>query len=124
VKKGRCYICGSYSISEEHHLIPQSRGGEDGPTINLCVEHHKKAHYLAISKKHLREIVNPKLRKIVQIIRIANKTSEHSNTVKITIEIPRTLYNLIKEEANTGVKRSISKMILLILVRHFKEKVR
>lgn len=124
MKKDTCYICGSHEISEDHHLIPQSRGGVNGPRINLCVTHHKKAHYLARSKTTLEEITNSKLRKIVRIIRISEKTLAHSDTFRISLEIPAVLYNMIKEEASIGRKKSISKTVQLILIKHFREKVR
>lgn len=125
MSKPRCYVCGTYdNIFEEHHLIPQARGGKEGPKVYLCVKHHKEAHYLARSKRPLEEIVNSKLRKIVQIIRIADQRLPHAKTIKVTIDIPLKLHNLIKEEARIGKKKSIPRMILLILIKYFKEKVR
>ena len=124
MKKGRCYICNKHRLVENHHLIPQARGGKDGPQRHICVECHDKAHYLARGKVPLEEIINTKLRKVVQIIRIANATRPHSDKIKITVEMPMTLYNKIKEEADIGgkTKRSIPRTILAIIVKHFREK--
>lgn len=124
MKTAKCYICPSENIYEDHHLIPQSRGGKDGPKINLCVECHKKAHYLARSNRPLEAIINSKLRKIVKIIRISEKTLAHADTFRISLEIPAILYNRIKEEASIGRKKSISKTIQLILIEHFRRKVK
>lgn len=124
MKKRQCYRCNSYDISEDHHLIPQARGGKDGPRIDLCVKHHKEAHYLARSKIRLTEISNSKMRKIVQIIRLSEQTLDPAENIRITLEIPRKLHTLIKEEATKGKKKSIPKMITLILVRYFRKKVR
>jgi hypothetical protein len=124
LKTAKCYVCNSHDIFEDHHLIPQSRGGKDGPRINLCVNCHKTCHYLARSKRLLEEIANPKLRKIVKILRISEKTLAHADTFRISLEIPAILYNRIKEEAITGRKKSISKTIQLILIEHFRRKVK
>ncbi len=118
----KCYICGDENISEEHHLIPRSRGGEKGPTIYLCVKHHKQAHYLAISKRPLNEINNSKLRKIVKIIRIANATLKHADKITLSFEIPYKLHQLIKREARSR-KKSIPWLITLIIAKYFKERV-
>lgn len=119
MKTGTCYVCDKEKLVEEHHLIPQSRGGKEGPQVKLCTECHDKGHYLAISKRPLEEIVNPRLRKIVKIIRIANAVREHSETIKVTIEIPKLLHKRIKESTGKGKGRSIQKTILTILVKHF-----
>ena len=125
MKRGICYLCDEEEeIFEEHHLIPRSRGGKEGPTIDICVKCHKKSHYLAKSKTPLEAIENSKLKKVVKILRIAEGTRKHSETYKVNLEIPERLYNLIKEEAQIGKKRPIPRVILAILVKYFKDKVR
>lgn len=44
-------------MRNEHHVIPRSAGGEDGPQCSLCTEHHNKLHRIAecLPKKPFRE---------------------------------------------------------------------
>ncbi len=44
----RCFFCGEENsvVLEEHHIIPRSLGGENGPTVVLCANCHKKLHYI------------------------------------------------------------------------------
>lgn len=42
-----CPICGESHTrpghhAEEHHVVPRSRGGKDGPTIYLCWDCHER----------------------------------------------------------------------------------
>lgn len=41
---GKCEKCGTDTYVEVHHVIPRSEGGEDGPTINVCMECHILIH--------------------------------------------------------------------------------
>lgn len=52
-----CWCCGSRfvdsnppgpALKEVHHIIPRKAGGVDGPTVSICVEHHDKAHKIAM----------------------------------------------------------------------------
>lgn len=116
----KCYIqpCTETEVIEEHHIIPQSRGGSNLWTINLCANHHDKAHRLAISKTKLEEIVNPKLRKVVKVIRLANSVLPHSDTWNVTVPIPTILNKRIGADAKQlGVSKQ--KIILNILIKHY-----
>jgi hypothetical protein len=33
-------VCGQYAPLEQHHVIPRSHGGHEGPLAWLCVQHH------------------------------------------------------------------------------------
>ena len=40
-----CYVCGlQVASTDEHHLIPRSRGGQAGPTVDLCGTCHSSVH--------------------------------------------------------------------------------
>lgn len=43
-----CYVCDVVvAVSQEHHVVPQSRGGTDGPTVVLCPTCHTATHSAA-----------------------------------------------------------------------------
>lgn len=43
-----CYVCEeSIGVNEVHHVIPRSRGGVDGPTVDLCPTCHSAIHMVA-----------------------------------------------------------------------------
>lgn len=44
-----CWLCGQSSSLEDHHVIPQSMGGQNGPTVTLCAVCHSAVHDLALS---------------------------------------------------------------------------
>lgn len=35
-KLGYCRVCGHTGDTELHHIVPRSRGGHDGPVVELC----------------------------------------------------------------------------------------
>jgi hypothetical protein len=35
-----CFACGLTRPCEQHHVIPRASGGEDGPTVPLCLSCH------------------------------------------------------------------------------------
>lgn len=49
-----CWVCGVKFIpegpafKEEHHVFPRNAGGDDGPLVKLCPQHHTAAHQVAI----------------------------------------------------------------------------
>ena len=45
----KCWICGSDLSLEYHHIIPRAYGGEHGPQVGLCADHHSAIHLLAES---------------------------------------------------------------------------
>lgn len=42
-----CIVCGSSEGLQEHHVIPRTYGGLNGPTVILCTKHHALVHSLA-----------------------------------------------------------------------------
>lgn len=42
-----CWVCGTQTALEEHHMIPRAYGGQDGPVICLCAVCHSNTHKLA-----------------------------------------------------------------------------
>lgn len=46
----RCCVCGKgeQEVIHEHHVIPQACGGRDGPTVDICAEHHNMIHVMAV----------------------------------------------------------------------------
>lgn len=38
---GTCWICCRVPGQERHHIIPRAYGGEHGPLVDLCGNHHK-----------------------------------------------------------------------------------
>lgn len=47
--EGKCWICGSTLSLEYHHIIPRAYGGEHGPQVGLCADHHSAIHLLSES---------------------------------------------------------------------------
>ena len=44
----RCFLCGREGATEQsHHILPRSRGGEQGPEVVLCSDHHMAVHSAA-----------------------------------------------------------------------------
>ncbi len=64
-----CWICGvrftdsippGPASKERHHIIPRKAGGVDGPTVDVCDDHHGRLHKIALrlsSKKPYFELV-------------------------------------------------------------------
>lgn len=45
-----CYICTQQdAVMHLHHVVPQSAGGKDGPTVDLCSRCHNLLHSHALS---------------------------------------------------------------------------
>lgn len=45
---GWCQICDAEVVkSHLHHVIPRAYGGESGPTVELCSNHHNMIHDIA-----------------------------------------------------------------------------
>jgi hypothetical protein len=42
-----CYICGEEAAINEHHIVPQAKGGTEGPTVELCATCHLRVHSVA-----------------------------------------------------------------------------
>lgn len=43
-----CYVCSEETaLDQDHHVVMQSRGGSDGPTVVLCVNCHTAVHLAA-----------------------------------------------------------------------------
>lgn len=46
--KRKCCVCSAlFDVIEVHHVIPQSCGGRDGATVELCGAHHSLIHFTA-----------------------------------------------------------------------------
>lgn len=45
-----CYVCQSNIGFDEHHVIPQAKGGRAGPTVFLCPTHHDLVHRVSSAK--------------------------------------------------------------------------
>lgn len=43
-----CWVCSiafhASLVEERHHIIPRAYGGEDGPQVSLCSDHHTVLH--------------------------------------------------------------------------------
>lgn len=44
---GYCCICGGPRV-EKHHPVRRSQGGTNGPVLDLCPRHHRKAHAMEL----------------------------------------------------------------------------
>lgn len=42
-----CWVCSSGIRFNEHHVIPRAFGGENGPQVTLCSDHHELIHAIA-----------------------------------------------------------------------------
>lgn len=49
-KKGICRKCGIYFYVHDHHILPKSKFGKKGKTVQLCPNCH--THFHEYSKKH------------------------------------------------------------------------
>ena len=120
-KKGRCFVCTSTTSVQGHHIIPRARrGGDKGPTINLCATCHTQAHILALAKIPLEEIPNERLRKLVKIIRLANIRLPHAKEYRMQLKLPEVLHQEIKSMAKDH-NLSMSNMVISILLNHILE---
>jgi len=54
-KKGKCKKCGNIFYLHQHHILPKSKFGKNGETVELCPNCH--THFHEYSKKHTK---NPK----------------------------------------------------------------
>lgn len=44
-----CWVCKIKDVPfDEHHVVPEAYGGEDGPQITLCGSHHTLVHNLGL----------------------------------------------------------------------------
>jgi hypothetical protein len=109
-----CYVCEKeHSYINEHHIIPQARGGKNGPKILLCSICHQESHALALGKCTLESIENIRLRKVVQLLRISLQLP-HAEIYKMTLSMPKDIYLFIRQEALDN-KRSMQTIINSIL---------
>lgn len=44
INPGTCASCGVNADTHEHHLVPRAQGGDDGPTVHLCIPCHASVH--------------------------------------------------------------------------------
>jgi hypothetical protein len=44
-----CFVCSEPASINEHHVVPQAKGGTDGPTVDLCANCHTRVHSIAKS---------------------------------------------------------------------------
>lgn len=56
IRCGYCWVCGAKfagaggtALQEVHHIIPVAYGGRDGPTVDLCENHHGGLHKAALA---------------------------------------------------------------------------
>lgn len=49
-----CWVCPSTEGIHQHHVVPQSCGGTNGPTVTLCGTHHSLIHTEAFRLEHER----------------------------------------------------------------------
>lgn len=42
----RCWVCGA-SSTEDHHVVPRTYGGENGPQVSLCGNCHTCLHHIS-----------------------------------------------------------------------------
>lgn len=96
-----CWVCkvsftgttdNGLAVREIHHIIPRAYGGENGPTVDLCSEHHSKLHRIAecIPKKPYRQWL----------------TGENPETIKKLLWLATRVVNAreaIKEDPNRHV---------------------
>lgn len=45
-----CWVCGLGSSLEEHHIVPRTYGGSNGPTVTLCGICHTAIHNLSFKR--------------------------------------------------------------------------
>jgi hypothetical protein len=48
ILQSKCWVCGA-SASEDHHLVPRSYGGMNGPQVSLCGNCHSCLHEISFN---------------------------------------------------------------------------
>lgn len=116
-----------------HHVIPQSRGGKDGPTVILCSDHHNLIHSLALKAStsikngkgfdfdqiHIPNVNNSLAKQL--IMEVVKATVEDKNQMyKVTLEftvLQREMLEILKQDFGAS---SLKKTIYSCLDEVFK----
>lgn len=66
LNQGPCYVCGTLSSLEMHHMIPCAYGGTDGPQISLCAIDHALVHGASfkLGKERLPQMIVDRAREL------------------------------------------------------------
>jgi hypothetical protein len=119
----KCFVCDSMELVEDHHVIPRARGGSAGPEIPLCVLCHTKSHKYALSKKDPDLIKDPKLRKVVKVIKLATRKLDHADFYRMNVKVPDKLHTVLKLDAKSK-KISMETLIVKVLLQHYQNERR
>lgn len=128
-----CFVCGSpTSASQGHHVVPQSRGGSDGPVVPLCANHHQLVHrgaQLMLSGKrceHLFSDVGDAGRDralgLVQVILLADAGGENPRPLlAVVLDGPHLLHALKRFQAEGGFasqEAAVNGLLRTLAARH------
>ena len=98
-----CYICEqSLAATQEHHVVPRSRAGADGPTVDLCASCHQTVHaaaasmrrgkYPAAALSHLDEGGRARCMSLVQAILVADSSGVGNPNPLLSVTLNRPEY--------------------------------
>ena len=69
IRLAHCWICQASVSLNEHHVVPRSYGGENGPTVTLCSDCHELIHKLADAEAYDDHyMATPKICYLVKVI--------------------------------------------------------
>ena len=80
-----CWVCHSETSLHEHHVVPSSLGGSNGPTVTLCATCHNLVHspkiYVGAAKiGYLRSVIEQASNAVRNDPSLANKRWKYSRT--------------------------------------------
>jgi hypothetical protein len=132
----QCYICGvSNNAVEEHHVIPRSTGGELGPVVPLCANHHSLLHKAALqfvsknpsNKQYFTDSemlrARPLILKIVQSIRVSQSNPDFNQQVNLFLKPSRRLLTVLHVVKNDMGFSNLNDFCLWILTSYVKTKL-
>ena len=102
-----CYLCNkdiTNEVYDEHHIIPQSRGGRNGKVVKLCPDCHKNIHAQALSiiRKTNKEyftnytVNKERLNELLNGIISTYDNNDLKTFMKLYLNITIDMYNIIK----------------------------
>ena len=98
-----CWVCGSIESKHDHHVIPRCYGGNNGPTVTVCANHHNLIHALALKTPDvaegliLQEINPERVRYLVACIRMAASLAKGSvKPIQLSIKLSLEASNILR----------------------------
>ena len=121
----QCWVCGVDESIHEHHIIPRSAGGINGPTVDLCAVCHNAIHKnvdpdyegldtLELSRREI-DILNKRewLRDII-ITSVARVSNDINRPLTFTDRFPPKTARLLRDLAS-GLSKSQKEVVRIAI---------